>query len=44
MCQAVFVSTSWALLLTIVVFSLFLILWIGLPRIEALRHLLAGKQ
>ena len=37
-------STSWALLLTIVVFSLFLILWIGLPRIEALRHLLAGKQ
>jgi len=36
-------STSWALLLTFVVFTLFLLLWIGLPRIEALRHLLAGK-
>jgi hypothetical protein len=36
-------SNSWALLFTIIVFSLFLVLWIGLPRIEALRHLLAGK-
>jgi hypothetical protein len=37
-------STSWALLFTILVFSLFLVLWIGLPRIEALRRLLAGKR
>jgi hypothetical protein len=33
----------WALLLTLVVFSLFLVLWISLPRIETLRRLLAGK-
>jgi hypothetical protein len=32
-----------ALLFTLVVFSLFLVLWIGLPRIEALRRLLAGR-
>jgi hypothetical protein len=32
-----------ALLLTLVVVALFLLLWIGLPRIEALRHFLAGK-
>lgn len=36
-------STAWALLLTIVVFSLFLVLWIGLPRVEALRHLLGRR-
>lgn len=36
-------STFWALLFTIVVFSLFLILWIGLPRVETLRHLLGRK-
>jgi len=33
----------WAVLFTIVLFSLFLLLWVGLPRIEALRRLLAGK-
>jgi len=30
-----------ALLFTLGLFSLFLLLWVGLPRIEALRHLLA---
>lgn len=32
-----------ALLFTLIVLSLFLLLWLGLPRIEALRRLLAGK-
>jgi uncharacterized protein DUF6328 len=36
-------NTFWALFFTILLFTLFLILWIGLPRIEALRRLLAGK-
>jgi hypothetical protein len=33
----------WAVLFTLMLFSLFLLLWVGLPRIEALRRLLAGK-
>jgi hypothetical protein len=33
----------WALFFTVLLLSLFLLLWIGLPRIEALRRLLAGK-
>jgi len=33
----------WALLFTFVVLALFLLLWIGLPRVDALRRLLAGK-
>ncbi len=36
-------NVLWALLITLVVLSLFLTLWIGLPRVEALRRLLAGK-
>jgi hypothetical protein len=36
-------NTFWALVFTLVVFSLFLVLWLGLPRIEPLRRLLAGK-
>ena len=36
-------SVFWALLFTLLLVSLFLILWIGLPRIEALRRLLGGK-
>ncbi len=36
-------NVLWALLITLVVLSLFLMLWIGLPRVEALRRLLAGK-
>ena len=36
-------NTFWALAATLVLFFLFLILWIGLPRIEGLRRLLAGK-
>ena len=36
-------STSWALLLTILLLSLFLVLWIGLPRLEVLRRLLTGE-
>ena len=34
-------NISLALLLTLGIFSLFLLLWVGLPRIEALRHFLA---
>ena len=36
-------NVPWALGFTLLVFSLFLLLWLGLPRIEALRRLLAGK-
>jgi hypothetical protein len=36
-------NTFWALVFTLVVFSLYLVLWLGLPRIEPLRRLLAGK-
>jgi hypothetical protein len=36
-------SVFLALLFTLVIFSLFLILWIGLPRVEALRRLLGRK-
>ncbi len=36
-------NVAWALVFTLIVFSLFLLLWLGLPRIPALRHLLAGK-
>jgi hypothetical protein len=36
-------NVPWALLFTLIVFSLFLLLWLGLPRIEAFRRLLAGK-
>jgi uncharacterized protein DUF6328 len=36
-------NTFWALAATFALFSLFLVLWIGLPRIEGLRRLLAGK-
>jgi hypothetical protein len=36
-------NVLWALLFTLVVFSLFLLLWIGLPRVEALRHFLGRK-
>jgi hypothetical protein len=36
-------SVAWALVFTLIVFSLFLLLWLGLPRIEGLRRLLAGK-
>jgi hypothetical protein len=42
-CRVILNSIAWALFFTIVMFSLFLILWIGLPRIKALRRLLAGK-
>ncbi len=36
-------NVIWALLITLVVLTMFLTLWIGLPRIEALRHLLGGR-
>lgn len=36
-------NTFWAWGATLVLFSLFLILWIGLPHMEGLRRLLAGK-
>jgi hypothetical protein len=36
-------NVTWALLCTLIILSLFLLLWLGLPRIEILRRLLAGK-
>ncbi len=36
-------SVAWALIITIVLVFLFLLLWIVLPRSEALRHLLGRK-
>ena len=36
-------NVTWALFFTMIILSLFLLLWLGLPRIEALRRLLAGK-
>jgi hypothetical protein len=36
-------NTFWALAVALVLLALFLILWIGLPRSQGLRRLLAGK-
>ena len=43
-CQVIVNDTPLSIILSLAVFALFLILWIGLPRSEMLQRMLAGKQ